>query len=363
MSSMETVYKKVSAFLDHAKGRRLLIQTHDIPDPDALASAEALRLIARNRGINARIVINGLPHRRENIAFMKECRINVHPLESVKIRKPDRVAWAYVDCMPGRGNVTLHRSAPGGLFLAIDHHGRDEELASREGAYLAVYPDAGATATLLGELLFAFEVPFPPRIGAALSYAIITDTQDFSRGAHDADLDMYTRLFTHTNQRIISRLRNTTKPRDYFRTMSLALERARTFRNLAWVNLGEVTGGEMVAAMADFILSCERITWAFALGWVGDRMMISLRAARPTAHCGYALRRILPPALGTSGGHDQLAGGFTIVEPGTDPDILARELIRRYIATVLSLPQNTPAPEGTPLVEEKEAKTTTVGQG
>ena len=46
MAVPESNAASIAAFLDRIKGRRLLIQTHDVPDPDALASAEAFRMIA-----------------------------------------------------------------------------------------------------------------------------------------------------------------------------------------------------------------------------------------------------------------------------------------------------------------------------
>jgi len=277
MIKEETLKTQVAAFLKLVGKRRLWIQTHDVPDPDALASAEALRVIARHFGMRAQIVAKGFPHRRENKALIRECKIPLKPLESVKIQSVSRAAWAFIDCLPGGGNVTLHPHAPGNLFLAIDHHGNPgNSLKNNPGAYVITDRSAGATATMLGMLLFGLDVPFPPRLASALSYAIISDTLDFSRGASQTDLDVYAALFPFTNQKIISRLRTTTKSQMYFRTLHRALANAGFYRHVSWVWTGEVKSGEDVAEMADLILSCERITWSLALGYAGDRLYLSM---------------------------------------------------------------------------------------
>jgi len=355
MPRKDVVTAKVSDFLHRVGRRRLWIQTHDIPDPDALASAEALRMIAREYGIRAQIVANGFPHRRENKAMIKECKIHLHPLESVKIRSASRSAWAFIDCLPGGGNVTLHQQAPGDLFLAIDHHGKpDPSIKQGAKVYIIHEPDIGATATLLGRILLKLHIQFPPRLASALSYAIITDTQDFSRGASEADLEVYSALFPFSNHKIISRLRNVTKSREYFRIMHSALDNAYYYRHIAWAYIGKVVSGESVAEMADFILSSERITWSLALGFTNDRLLLSIRSSQHKARCSRVISRIVENFHGTVGGHNEFAGGFIFLTEDDDPDEIAAAAIKLYVRTVLRIPKSADDPEGTPLVEKEE---------
>jgi len=356
MQKRETLSRKITDFLHRVGRRRLWIQTHDIPDPDALASAEAFRVVAAHFGVGAKIVCNGFPHRRENKVLIKECKIPLLPLESVRIRASSRPAWAFIDCLPGGGNVTLHPSAPGDLFFAIDHHGKpDRKLKNDSNGLVVVEPDVGATASLMGKVLLELEVPFPPRLASALSYAIITDTQDFSRGVSGVDLEVYSALFPFTNQKIISRLRNVTKPRFYFTTVHRALENAFSYRHVAWAYIGEVRTGESVAEMADFILSCERITWSLALGHTSDRLYISIRSSQPKARCARVIHRLIRGFHGTVGGHNEFAGGFVFLEKPDDPDEIADELVKRFVRITLRLPRSAEAPQGTPFVVTERA--------
>jgi len=352
MAARNSVSAKVSEFLQLVGKRRLWIQTHDIPDPDALASAEAFRVIARHFGISARIVTNGFPNRRENNVLIKECNIHLRHLDSVKIRTALRSAWVYIDCLPGGGNVTLHPRAPGDLFLAIDHHMKSETaLKSGPKEFIITDQTVGATATLLGKLLLDLDVVYPPRLASALTYAIITDTQDFSRGATKADLDIYGALFPMTNQKIISRLRNVTKPRDYFRMLHASLENAFYYRHIAWAFIGEVTTGESVAEMADFILSCERITWALALGYSPERLYLSLRSSQPKARCARVIRKLVKGMRSTVGGHNEFAGGFVFLDSESDPVSIAETVIKHFERIILRMPKSAEPPPGSPLVE------------
>lgn len=352
MPKRDLLITRVTEFLHLVEHRHMWIQTHDIPDPDALASAEALRLIARQFGITARIVSNGLPHRRENNALIKECKIHVRLLDTVRISSPSHYAWVFIDCLPGGGNVTLHQMAPGDIFMAIDHHSKpDPEMKDNPHAYIIADHTVGATSTLLGKLLFRLNTPFPPRLASALSYAIITDTQDFSRGASKDDLNIYSALFPYANQKIISRLRNVTKSRQYFRTMHTTLENAYFYRYVSWVFLGEVASGENVAEIADFILSCERITWSLALGYKYDKLFISIRASQAKSHCARVISRIVRGFRGVVGGHNELAGGFILFDSTEDPGEIAHTVIKRFIRFVIRLPKSADDPVGTPFVD------------
>ncbi len=344
---------KVTEFLERVKGRRLLIQTHDVPDPDAIASAEAFRFIARAFDIKARIIAHGFPNRRENRALLRECKITVRPLETVKIQKPSRYAWVFIDCLPGRGNVTLHPHAPGDIFLAIDHHTEPETFSKQKGHGIYITDtNTGATASILSRILLDLDIPFPPRLASALSYAIITDTMDFSRGATQADLDSFSALFTKTNQKIISRLINVSKPRQYFSKVHASLANANFYRHVSWVFIGEVESGEIVAEMADFILSCERITWSLALGYNSDRLYLSIRSVNSKAQCGRVIHKLIEKHKGAASGHDLFAGGFIELDTPDDAVEVADIIIKRFIRIILRIPLSMDLPDGTPLVEE-----------
>ena len=346
----DAMHRKTSDFLERSQGKQLLIQTHDIPDPDALASAEGFRVLAESFGIASSIVVNGFPQRRENLAMIRECKITFRQVGQLTIRNPENYRWVYIDCLPGNRNVTLHPTAPGHDFLAIDHHELPRSGRFKDAGVYIIHPEAGATATIITRLLINFGVALHARLASALSYAIITDTLDFSRVTTREDLEAFEVLFPNTSQRLISKIRYAQKPREYYRTVHDMLDRASFHRNIAWVNIGMVKGGEIVAEMADFILMCEYITWSLALGFKDNRLLMSMRSSNPKAKCGVVIARLLNHRKGAAGGHDQFAGGFIEVQSPDQADAMADEVIRHFIRILLRIPNSEQAPRGELLI-------------
>jgi nanoRNase/pAp phosphatase (c-di-AMP/oligoRNAs hydrolase) len=357
MPDLNYIIQQISRYMKLVGKRHLFIQTHDIPDPDAIASAEAFRIIAKRFNVKASLVANGLPFRRENRTLLMECMISFRSLDAINIADPSQYAWAFIDCLPGGGNLTLHPQAPGDLYMAIDHHGHSHIASKYPTDFMIIEPDVGATATLLGEVLIEIGIPIQSKLASAMSYAIISDTQDFSRGASKNDLDVYASIFPHTDQHIISRIRNTRKSRKYFRTVYRCLENTYTYRTIAWTWLGAVESGEIVAEMADFVLSLEGITWSLAMGHTQDRMFLSLRSSNPHASCAKLIRKLVPFSPFTVGGHDQFAGGFILIDRVDDIDEMAGFLTERFIRHVLHTPASLPIPKGMPLVRQNGTET------
>ena len=97
----------------------IVIQTHDNPDPDALASAYGLYMYFQDRNCNARIVYSGQTEiKKSNLVIMiKECKI---PIEYIEANTDlGDVLLITVDCQYGEGNVSFLKAAH---TCIIDHH-------------------------------------------------------------------------------------------------------------------------------------------------------------------------------------------------------------------------------------------------
>src|SRR6266508_436277 len=98
----------------------LVILPHDNPDPDALASAAALRFILSQalEGKEIIIALEGIVGRAEIQAMLRYLNINLVPVGEIDFSLRPQVAL--VDTQPGRINNSLpeHFSAT----IVIDHH-------------------------------------------------------------------------------------------------------------------------------------------------------------------------------------------------------------------------------------------------
>src|SRR5215470_13736753 len=97
----------------------LVILPHDNPDPDALASAAAIKhLAAALLERDAHIALGGIVGRAENRAMLTYLNITLVPVSEVRFVRDTQVVL--VDTQPGRSNNSL----PDGVVpvAVIDHH-------------------------------------------------------------------------------------------------------------------------------------------------------------------------------------------------------------------------------------------------
>ncbi len=291
--------------------RPLVILPHDNPDPDALASAAALKyLVGKLLKQEAQIVLGGIVGRTENRAMLTYLNIALVPVAEVAFGPGLKVVL--VDTQPGR----LNNSLPEGVTptAVLDHH-------PAYGAYpgvpfLDLRDQYGATSTILTEYLRESKLTPEPKIATALFYGIAAETQDLGREATAADIEASHFLYPYANKRRLSKIENARVPREYFRVFRQAIDRATLYERKVLVSmLGDVQYPDMVAEVADFLLRLEQVEWAAAIGIFGNCLHCSLRTTDREANAGDVLQRVLGGR--SAGGHDMIAGGR--IEVGPDP--------------------------------------------
>jgi nanoRNase/pAp phosphatase (c-di-AMP/oligoRNAs hydrolase) len=282
---------------------RVLILAHDNPDPDALASAFALRaVLEHDSGLACTVGYGGIIGRAENRAMTRELE-----LDPVRVDDLDWDAFAsivLVDTQPGFGNNSLPDDRV--ATALIDHHPCRKSLA--EVAFVDIREGYGATATMAHEYVQASGVSLPTNLLTALFYAIKSETQELGREAGYADREAYLSLLPRADKAVIARIQRARVPRDYFRAFQLAIENARVHGRTVLTDLDRVESPDIVAEIADFLLRLEGADWAVCIGRYGDDMVLSLRTSDPDAHAGQVIRRIVGD-LGRAGGHGMMAGG------------------------------------------------------
>ena len=284
---------------------RVLIFTHDYPDPDALAAAGALHLLLEKRfHLRSRIVFSGTAERAENRELLRHFRYKWSHADQLHV--PKRTLRAlFVDCQPWSGNISVPKFArPVAVF---DHHPmlRDH---SRPGLFIDLRPRMGACASVLQEYLAACDITPPPWLASCLVYAILAETIDFTRGFQPLDREAYLALSGRANLRMLGRIRNAPLPQLYFSLLQEAIANTRLYGRIAWSHLPEVPQPEIIADIADRLARLERISWSFCSGLHAGRLIVSLRSSRRDARCGKLLQRAFH-GEGSAGGHDRMAAG------------------------------------------------------
>lgn len=319
--------EKLARLFRLAQGRqRALILTHDNPDPDSLASAVALAsLLERKAGVESRIAYGGIVGRAENKAMIRVLHLPVIPISRVVFEENDLLAM--VDTQPPAGNHSLPPGWP--PDIVIDHH------PAREGTERVPYADVGhtgATCSILVEYLRAARLELSPEVATALFYGIKADTRDLGRQTFPIDVDSYLYLFPKVDKGALAAIEHPALPARYFRLYNQAIEKARVHENAVEVDLGEIYSPDMVAEVAERLLSLEGMKWSLAYGSYQGQLFLSIRTNDRRMNAGRLIREICDDLGGSSGGHGSMAGArLPLHGTAAQRKRLKRGLVRRFL--------------------------------
>jgi nanoRNase/pAp phosphatase (c-di-AMP/oligoRNAs hydrolase) len=280
----------------------LLILPHDFPDPDALATAYALHYLAKQKfDIESRIAYRGLIGRPENREMVKLLKIPARRLHKIDFKRYRKVAL--VDTQPCFRNNPF----PGNrrATLVIDQHASHRPPL----ADLALIDtECGASCVIVAEALLRAGGDMPQRLATALAYGILSDTQDLYRAGRPDVVQTYLKVLHQSDMKLLARIQNPPRTKSFFVTLGRCICRAEKYRRLVVSHLGEVKNPDLVAQMADFLLTYDHANWAFCSGRYKGRLYVSLRTNRTDVQAGEILRDVFENR-NLAGGHRTIAGG------------------------------------------------------
>jgi nanoRNase/pAp phosphatase (c-di-AMP/oligoRNAs hydrolase) len=304
----------------------LLIFTHNSPDPDAIASAVALRfLLAEELGVESHITYEGIIGRAENKTL---ARCLGHPMRHLSdVDRDETMPIGLVDTQPGAGNNAL--SADSVVALVIDHHPWRE--ATGMAGFIDVRVDVGATSTILTEYLQAADLEPPPLLATALFYGIKTDTRGLGRTNTSAiDVEAYFYLQSRLDIEILAEIEHAQVSADYFRGFDAALRAAHTYDGVVLAYIGKMEYPDLTAETADFLLRLEGAQLVIC-------MNLSVRTRSWQGEAGQLAQAIVG-SDGIAGGHGAMAGGQVLLR-GRDPAQVAQQLGQRALQFLKVAPE------------------------
>ncbi len=281
---------------------RVVVLTHDNPDPDAIASAAGLGfLLEKAVGVPATLAFGGIIGRAENRALMEELGRPFERIENLDL--PPSAAVALVDTQPRAGNNSL----PAGRIatIVVDHHPERAETAAVPVA--DVRPDYGACCSMIVEMLRAAKLEPDRKLATALFYGIQSETMDLGRETSPAEVDASLFLYPRTDPGAISRIRHARVPRGLYRTIHEGLENAWSRGGVVCVPAGRLDYPDIVAQLADLFMRVNGVTWVIAAGRYRDGLFLSLRTFEREAHAGDLVLSVVGDR-GSAGGHGEMAG-------------------------------------------------------
>ena len=277
----------------------IILQTHDYPDIDAVASAWALSELLARRGLSALPAYRGEIRSRSLLRMIAELRI-----ELVATPVSDASAQiVVVDGSPLNGNVELYE---GSLVGIIDHHRMVREPTA---PFLDIRPDCAACATIVHSYWLEAGEPLPRHLATALLAGIQSDTDFLSRRASPADFDAYTALFRQGDWDTASMVVRSVLSVGELELVQRALRDSEIRGELFYAKIPGPCAQELLAVLAEFVLRAEELSAAVVVesGDAGVHLSARSKDCRLSA---FELVRAALSGIGTGGGHSHSAGGF-----------------------------------------------------
>ena len=273
----------------------LILIQHD-PDPDAMASALALRALLGRNKITAPIGSFGQVTRPENITMVQLLSVEIEHITVEKLRDYDGIAL--VDVQPPYFGDLLPR-----VDAVIDHH---PCVAPYEARYRDIRTSFGATSTIFVQYLQAVDAKITQRLATALYYGIKTDTLFLGRETTDADIEAFTYLYPLANHGFIRRMEHPKLPLRDLDAFGYALRCRAIIGTTFFTHLGMVEREDVLPQFAEFCLQVEGVEWSVVSGIFGGNLIVSVRNVAYVKSAGELVRNAFG-ALGSAGGHRSMA--------------------------------------------------------
>jgi nanoRNase/pAp phosphatase (c-di-AMP/oligoRNAs hydrolase) len=288
---------RVARVREHfARAERVLIMMQDDPDPDAIASALALKMLLGRGKPAATLATFGTIRRPENRAMTRILEIDVEQVKPRAVEDYDMIAM--VDTQP----AIFEEPLPD-IDLVIDHHPEETPVRAR---LKDIRPSYGATSTILTEYLRAADVKIRDRVATALCYGIKADTLHLERGATRADAEAFAFLHGHANHNALRRIERPDLPEAALDVLARGIAGRRLVDGVMFAHLGPVGYPELVAQFADLFLQVEGAEWSVVSGRVNQEWHISVRNVGYVRAAGDVVHEAFGE-LGGAGGHRSMA--------------------------------------------------------
>ncbi|NJK41700.1 MAG: bifunctional oligoribonuclease/PAP phosphatase NrnA [Acaryochloridaceae cyanobacterium SU_2_1] len=315
--------------LEDHRGESQLVILQDFPDPDALSSAWAYQLIAKQFDIQCEILYAGTLSHQENIALVKLTNLPVQrwACQSPKIKK-DLSGYHGCVLIDNQGTTSqlmpFIREASIPITVVIDHHSIQEGI---EAEFLDVRPYARATATIMTQYLQAGLLKFDNSVNehikcaTALMHGLRSDT-NYLRQAQEEDFLSAAYLSRFYDSQLLNMVLQSSRSKQVMDVIESALKNRSVYNNVTIAGVGflRYDNRDAIPQAADFLVTEDNVHTAVVYGIVHDEdqdlelVVGSLRTSKLTLDPDEFIKE----AFGQDtqgrffGGGRSLAGGFEI---------------------------------------------------
>jgi len=300
---MESPFSKSVSAVEKVKKLFSVVNSEDTvavlinADPDALASALALKRMFWRRVKKTKIYRINAIKRADNLAMVKLLKIDNDYIR--KLNPSDFTRWAIVDSQPHHNPVFARQE----FDIIIDHHPPGPQT---RGRFVDIKEDYGATSSLLIEYLRAAKIRPSPRLATALFYGIKTDTENFARPTTEGDIKAFRYVYPFANTHIIKKIESSELTKKNLESFRGALDRFELVRGRAFIHMGKVNDPDVLVMLADFFLKVAEVSWSIVSGVYGQKLVVIFRNAGFRRDAGKLAEKLFGQ-WGGAGGHKNAA--------------------------------------------------------
>ncbi len=283
----------------------IVIQCHDNPDADALASGFAVLSYLKSHGRKARLIYGGRTIiRKSNLVLMiKELQIPVEHVDS--LAKPEMLVT--VDCQYGTGNVTKFEAEN---VAVIDHHIQSGQLPELS----IIREKLGSCSTLVWSMLIdeGYDLAADRKLSTALYYGLYTDTGSLSEISQPLDKELRDNVLF--DDAVIARFKNCNMSLEELEVAGTALLKSDYIeeQRFAIVKAGPCDPN-VLGIISDLVLEVDAIDIVVVFCVLQNGVKLSVRSCVREVKASEMAEKICD-GIGSGGGHLRKAGGFISVE-------------------------------------------------
>lgn len=291
----------------------IVIQCHDFPDADAVASGFGIYRYLTAKGKKVRLVYSGAKEiSKPNMLIMIE-QLEI-PLEYIQSLDSEPQLIITVDCIFGEKNVHLLNARN---IAVIDHHIRGSSLPELN----EVRSSYGSCSTIIAKMLEdeGYDIRADEKLSTALYYGLFMDTNAFSELGHPADKDL--RDFSVFDRQLISILRNSNLTCEEMEIAGEALNHCRydPEYNMAMVE-ARPCDPNILGFISDLLLQVNTVDHCIVYCRLNAGCKLSVRSCTNKINAA-ELAKYITANVGNGGGHFSKAGGFISASLIPDEDI------------------------------------------
>ena len=280
----------INDLFDLCKDKVVWIQTHNFPDPDAIASAFGMQKLLEAKGISSKLCYEGVI---DKLSSTKMLELLDEPMNA--------------------------------------HDEIENEMTEYEYSDIRI---TGACASIVAGYYKMLGITPNRKVATALLYGIKMDTLQFSRGVTAFDIEMYGYLFEFIDQELLRKLESNNLELDDLQAYGTAINNVKIYGMVGFSYLDYECPDALVAILSDFILALQEVEVVVLYARRRGGYKFSFRSEREDVNAGILANEGLKE-WGNGGGHATMAGGFAADEKMNTREEMVYHVVRSHFTKLI----------------------------